>query len=54
MMYATTRMAYVNATDPAKKAEALRKMKEIERLNGIIDEPAVAAGAENDPLGLRK
>ncbi len=55
MMYATTRMAYVNATDPAKKAEALRKMKEIERLNGIIDEPAAAsAGGANDPLGIRK
>lgn len=52
MMYATTRMAYVNATDPAKKAEALRKMKEIERLNGIIDEPAAApAGGAAPAVG---
>ena len=52
MMYAGARMAYVNATDPAKKAEALRKMKEIERLNGIVDEGEQApAGKTAPPVG---
>jgi hypothetical protein len=52
MMYAGARMAYVNATDPAKKAEALRKMKEIERLNGIVDEGEPApAGKPAPPVG---
>lgn len=55
MTYFSAQNTYISATDPAKKAEALRKMKEIERLNGIIDETAApATGAANDPLGLRK
>jgi hypothetical protein len=45
-------MAYVNATDPAKKAEALRKMKEIERLNGIVDEGEQAPAATQLPPGV--
>jgi len=49
MMYAGARMAYVNATDPAKKAEALRKMKEIERLNGIVDEGEPAPAGKPAP-----
>ncbi len=52
MMYANARMAYVNATDPAKKAEALRKMKEIERLNGIVDEGEQAPAATQLPPGV--
>jgi CO/xanthine dehydrogenase Mo-binding subunit len=48
MVYAGARMAYVNATDPVKKAEALRKMKEIERLNGIVDDGAMSSAA---PVG---
>lgn len=52
MMYAGARMAYVNATDPAKKAEALRKMKEIERLNGIVDEGEQAPAATQLPPGV--
>lgn len=47
MVYAGARMAYVNATDPVKKADALRKMKEIERLNGIVDE-----GEQTSPTQL--
>jgi hypothetical protein len=42
MTYFSAQNTYISATDPAKKAEALRKMKEIERLNGIIDETAAA------------
>jgi len=52
MMYASARMAYVNATDPTKKAEALRKMKEIERLNGIVDESEQAPIATQLPPGV--
>lgn len=52
MMYAGARMAYVNATDPVKKAEALRKMKEIERLNGIVDEGEQAPAATQLPPGV--
>jgi hypothetical protein len=55
-IYASARMSYINATDPAKKAEALRKMKEIERLNGIVEESSASSGApqgtvdKNNPL----
>lgn len=40
MTYFGLRNTYLNATDPAKKAEALRKMRDIERLKGIVDEAA--------------
>jgi hypothetical protein len=54
MMYAGARMAYINATDPAKKAEALRKMKEIERLKGIVDEGETVSSAPTQlPPGVK-
>lgn len=55
-VYSLLRGQYINATDPAKKAEALRKMKEIERLKGIEDDGGMTAPSmgsavdRNNPL----
>lgn len=49
MLYSQMRMTYINATDPEKKAEAFRKMKEIERLHGIVDEAGQASPTQLPP-----
>ena len=54
MTYFSARNTYITSTDPAKKAEAFRRMKEIERLNGIVDEGEAAPSAPTQlPPGVK-